>query len=83
MEIRNLKRLKTLMAIHGVSTRELSRIAGYKSHTHMARILRGDYKSLEPARALAIVAYFQVGTDDLFIVRASNQTEGNERSNAA
>lgn len=83
MELRNLKKLKMLMELNDLSTRDLAEIAGYKSHTHIARVLRGEYKTLPPDRALRIVAFFKQGVDDLFFVRVSNDTGENDRSNAA
>jgi transcriptional regulator with XRE-family HTH domain len=83
MELKSLKRLKTLMEIHDLSGRDLAEIAGYKSHTYMARILRGEYKVLGNEHALRLAAYFKVGLDDLFVVRVSSATEDNERSDAA
>lgn len=83
MEIRSLKRLKTLMEIHELSGRDLAEIAGYKSHTSIRRILRGESKTMGTDQAVAIAHYFKVIIDDLFIVRVSTDTEDNDRSNAA
>lgn len=83
MELRDLKKLKLLMELNGLSTRDLAEIAGYKSHTHIARVLRGQYKTLPPERALRIVAHFKQGVDDLFFVRTSSDTGDIDRSNAA
>lgn len=83
MELKSLKRLMTLMEIHELSGRDLAEIAGYKSHTHMARVLRGQYKVIGNEYALRLAAYFKVGLDDLFVVRVSSATEENDRSNAA
>lgn len=83
MEIKSLKRLRTLMEIHELSGRDLAEIAGYKSHTYMARVLRGEYKVLGNEHALRLAAFFKVGLDDLFVVRVSSSTEENEESDAA
>lgn len=83
MELKSLKRLRTLMEIHDLSGRDVAEIAGYKSHTHMARVLRGQYKVLGNEHALRLAAYFKVGLDDLFVVRVSSEAGENERSDAA
>lgn len=68
MILQDHKRLAKLMVIQGVSQRELARAAGWKSHTYMARLLRGDEKTLRPEPALRIAKYLGVGVDDLFLV---------------
>lgn len=83
MELRDLKRLKTLMVIQGVSQRQLATAAGYRSHAYMGRLLRGEVKTLDAAPALRIAHFFGVGTDDLFLTRVSNDSRQNDRSNAA
>lgn len=84
MELRSLKRLRTLMAIHdNMSGRDLAEVAGYKSHTYIARVLRGEYKVIGNDHALRIAAYFKVGVDDLFLVRTSNATEESAQMKAA
>lgn len=83
MELKSLKRLKTLMEIHDMSGRDLAEVAGYRSHTYIARVLRGEYKTIGNDHALRIAAHFKVGVDDLFLVRVSTTTGENDRSNAA
>lgn len=84
MELRSLKRLKTLMAIHdNMSGRDLAEVAGYRSHTYIARVLRGEYKVIGNDHALRIAAHFKVGVDDLFLVRTSSHTGDIEQQKAA
>ena len=83
MELHDLKRLKTLMLIQGVSGRQLATVAGWKSHTYMQRILRAEVNTLDPEPALRIAKFFGVGVDDLFLVRVSTHTGQNERSKVA
>lgn len=83
MELRDLKRLKTLMVIQGVSQRQLAIAAGYRSHAYMGRILRGEVKTLDAAPALRIAHFFGVGTDDLFLTRVSNRSAHSVKSDAA
>lgn len=83
MELRDLKMLKTLMIVQGVSQRQLATAAGYKSHAYMGRILRGEVKTLETEAAVRIAHFFRVGVDSLFLIRVSTRSGNNDRSNAA
>jgi len=83
MQLKSLKRLKTLMEIHELSARDLAEIAGYKSHTSVVRVLRGESKNFGNDQSLRLAAYFKIPVDDLFVVRVSNGVEDSERSNAA
>lgn len=73
MEVIDPKRIKKLMAIQDVSGRELALNAGWKSHTYMQRILRGDAKNVDPEPAVRIAWFLGVGTDDLFVARTSSE----------
>lgn len=65
------KRLQKLMVIQGVSARTLADVAGWKSHSLLGRILRGEVKSIDADRAMKIAYHLGVGMDDLFMTRAS------------
>lgn len=66
------KRLKTLMVVQDVSARWLAQQAGWKSHTILLRLLKGEQHTLTPDRAARIAAALGVGMDDLFVARVSN-----------
>jgi transcriptional regulator with XRE-family HTH domain len=66
MRVRNLKTLRALMVVREVSQRRLASAAGYRSHSYLGRILRGEVDTLEPRAAFRIARYLQVGVDDLF-----------------
>ena len=72
MRLHDLKRLKTIMVIQGVSTRQLAIAAGYKSHAHLGLLMRGEIKTLPPERAARIALYLGVGMDDLFVPQGSS-----------
>lgn len=72
MVLRDRKRLARLMVIQDVSQRELSQAAGWKSHSYLGRLLRGEVKSLEIEPALRIANHLQVAVDDLFLVRVTS-----------
>jgi transcriptional regulator with XRE-family HTH domain len=71
MVLTDRKRLAKLMLIQGVSQRELSIVAGWKAHSYLGRLLRGEVNTLDTEPALRIAAYFGVGVDDLFMPRVS------------
>jgi transcriptional regulator with XRE-family HTH domain len=54
------------MVVSDVSQRRLAMAAGYKSHSYMGRILRGEVDTLAPEAALRIARFLQVGVDFLF-----------------
>lgn len=71
MVLTDRKKLAKLMLIQGVSQRELAEAAGWRSHSYLGRLLRGDVTTLEVEPAVRIAMYLGVGTDDLFMSRAS------------
>ena len=79
MKLVNRKRLAKLMVIQEVSVRQLADVAGWKSHTYLARMLRGEVDTLRPEPALRIARYLGVPVDDLFATRVSNGDERNGR----
>lgn len=68
------KKLAKLMVIQDVSQRELAKAAGWKSHSYLGRLLRGDVNTLDLEPAVRIAMYLGVGTDDLFVSRASSDS---------
>jgi len=82
MVLTDRKRLAKLMLIQGVSQRELATAAGWKSHSYLGRLLRGDVTTLEIEPAVRIAMYLGVGTDDLFVSRSSSITAQNVQRRA-
>lgn len=74
MILRDRKRLATVMAVQGVSHRQLAQAAGWKAHSYLGRLLRGEVKTLDPDAALRIAKHLGVGVDDLFLTRTSDDT---------
>lgn len=74
MKLIDKKRLARLMAIQNVSARELSRQAGWKSHSYMNRLLSGEVSTLDVEPAVRIARYLGVGTDDLFMSQTSSDS---------
>lgn len=74
MLLKDRKQLAKLMVIQGVSARQMARIAGWKSHSYMNRLLSGDVRTLSTDPALRIAHHLGVGVDDLFLVKVSDQS---------
>lgn len=79
MQLKDRKQLAKLMVIQGASQRDVARAAGWKTHSYVGRLLRGEVKTLEPGPALRIADFFGVGVDDLFLARVSSSTEQSVR----
>lgn len=71
MILKDRQMLAKLMVIQGVSARSLSEAAGWKSHTYLQRLLRGDVKTLKPDPALRIAAHLGVPLDSLFLTKVA------------
>lgn len=71
MRVIDPKKILKLMTIQEVSARTLAEEVGYRSHSYITRILRGEIKTVTPDRAARIARFFGVGVDDLFVARLS------------
>lgn len=77
MHIKNPKAIAKLMAIQGISQREMARRVGYRSHAYIGRIASGDITTVTPKKAALIANVLGVGVDDLFLVRVSSDGSDN------
>lgn len=71
MILKDRQKLAKIMVIQGVSARELAKIAGWRSHSYLNRLLRGEVKSLKTDPALRIAHHLGVGVDDLFLTKVA------------
>lgn len=71
MELRDRKKLARLMIVQDVTQRELAQAAGWKTHSYLGRLLRGQGKTLNPEPALRIAHTLGVGVEDLFLTKVS------------
>lgn len=69
MILRDRKKLARLMIVQDVSHRALAEAAGWKSHSYLGRLLRGEVKTLGTDPALRIAHKLMVPVDDLFAVK--------------
>ena len=83
MRLTNRKLLAKLMAIQGVSARQLAKAAGWKSHSYMNRLINGEATTLEVEPAVRIAKYLGVGVDDLFVARVSTESGQNAKRGKA
>lgn len=69
MELKDRELLIDLMEERGISQRQLARVAGWKSHTYMQRLIKGTEKTLNTDPALRIAYFFGVPVHRLFFTR--------------
>jgi len=81
MILKDPRQLQKLMVIQDTSGRQLAEVAGYKSHTYVQRLLKGEARTLDPEPAIRIAAYFGVGVDDLFLGKVSTNPGESVQSN--
>jgi len=74
MQIIDRKRLQKLMVIQDVSQRELAEAIGWRSHSYLGRILRGQVSTLDVEPAVRMAHFFGVGVDDLFLAKSSSES---------
>lgn len=83
MELKDRTLLAELMEQHGLSARALSRKAGWKSHTYLQRLLRGEVKTLATEPAARIAHTLKVPFNLLFVTRVSNDAGRNGQKMAS
>lgn len=83
MELKDRALLRQFMETQRVSARRLAVAAGWRSHTYMQRLLRGEVKTLETEPALRIAHFFGVPVDILFVTRTSSDLGRNARDRGA
>lgn len=83
MKVIDPKKIAKLMVIQDVSSRGLAAAAGWKSHSYVGRILRGEISTVTPERAARIARHLGVGVDDLFVTRLSTDSGKSNQSRRA
>jgi transcriptional regulator with XRE-family HTH domain len=81
MQLKDPGVLQALMKSKNVSGRQVSEAAGWRSHTHLQRLLRGEVNTLKPEPALAIAQFLGVPLDVLFVTRVARKTGRTEQDN--
>lgn len=75
MILRDRKKLLSVMIVQDVSQRELAEAAGWKTHSYLGRLLRGEVNTLKPDAALRIAHKLGLPVNDLFLTRVSDPAE--------
>lgn len=74
MILKDRKTLARLIAIEGITHRELAAVAGYRSHSKVGRLLRGEVPGLSDDPAQRIAERLGVPVDDLFLPDTSRKS---------
>lgn len=74
MELKDRDLLVELMDEQEISARELSRFAGWRSHTYLQRLIRGEVSTLKTDPAIRIAYRLQVPVNRLFRTRVSSDS---------
>lgn len=72
MIVKDADKLVGLMKYRGYGQRELAALVGWKSHTILGRIMRGEQRSLDPVRATKIALILGVSVEELFLTKMSS-----------
>ncbi|MBF6328763.1 helix-turn-helix domain-containing protein [Nocardia transvalensis] len=72
MILKDRKKLARLMAIEEVSQRDLAQAAGYRAHSYIGRLLRGEVDGLGDEPAARIARRLQVSVEDLFLPESTS-----------
>lgn len=72
MILRDRKKLARLMIVQDETQRSLSAAAGWKSHSYLGRLLRGEVKTLDTDAALRIAHRLRVPVEDLFLIKVDS-----------
>lgn len=74
MRLRDRRKLATILIVQDVSHRRLAEAAGWRSHSIVGRLLRGELTTVEPKRALRIARFLGLPVEDLFAVQVTGET---------
>ena len=74
MILKDRRKLAKLMVIEGLTHRDLARVAGYRAHSHVSRLVRGEVDTLSTDAALRIAHRLGVAVDALFLPGSSRNS---------
>lgn len=83
MQVRDHKKLQRLAVIQDASHRDIAEAIGWKSHSYVGRIMRGEIRTIDPEAAVRWALFFKVAVDDLFLARSSKNPGQREQGRAA
>jgi transcriptional regulator with XRE-family HTH domain len=73
VEVIDHKRLMKFVLLRGVSIRRLAEICDLKSHTYLARVLRGEAKTLNAEAVVRLCHFLELPQDEFFVTRSSGK----------
>lgn len=80
MIVKDHKKLAQLMDFREVTHRDLAAAAGYKAHSYISRLTRGEVASLTTDAALRIAHHLGVAVEDLFLPDSSSNSGRSNQS---
>lgn len=83
MQVRDHRKLARLAVIQGVSHRDLAAACGWKNHSYIGRIMRGEVRTVTTDTATRIALVFGVAVDDLFLAKSSKNPRHADQEDAA
>ena len=83
MLVRSHTKLRGYLLVKDISHRQLADALGWKSHSYIGRLVRGQIKTLDPDAALKIAKILEVPVDELFIIKVSSESGRNGQDAAA
>lgn len=83
MQVRDHRKLARLAVIQDLSHRDIAEAIGWKSHSYVGRIMRGEVRTVDPEAAVRWAHLFGAAVDDLFLTRSSRNPRRNVRTDAA
>lgn len=83
MQVRDHRKLARLALIQDATHRQIAEAVGWKSHSYVSRILRGEITTVSPEAATRMCHFFGVDVNDFFVSRPSKNPVRNDTGNAA
>lgn len=83
MQVRDHRKLARLAVIQGVSHRDIAEAVGWKAHSYVGRILRGEVRTLTTDAAVKWALLMNVAVDDLFLAKSSRKPGRSVQRDAA
>lgn len=74
MQVKDHKKFARVMLINGVTHRQVAEEAGWKSHSIVTRIAKGEITTITPDRAILIEKFLEVEPQSLFVPMVPNNS---------
>lgn len=74
MILKDRKKLASILIVQDISQRELARAAGWKSHSYMQRLLKGEARTVDAEAAVRISHRLGLPLEHLFLTVVSEKS---------